>query len=164
MGRSKFEMNLPNLFGKKTIENFSLDEKFFEFSDYFLIDSYSVRLALEIEKKNGFWQLDVVINGSANTYCDRCGDPLLLDLKGKDTYFLKKEEQNSSQSHNVIYINHSSEPINLENMLKEVLFFVFPKSRIHKTNKCNLEVLSKLDVYQNNNKSFLSDHLKEKLK
>ena len=32
MGRFKFEANLPSLFGKKTIANFNLDEKFFEFS------------------------------------------------------------------------------------------------------------------------------------
>ena len=52
MGSLKFEVNLPSFFGKKTIANFNLDEKFFEFSDYFLIDDYSVNCVVEIEKKN----------------------------------------------------------------------------------------------------------------
>tara|TARA_B100000945_G_scaffold294560_1_gene271346 strand:+ start:708 stop:1205 length:498 start_codon:yes stop_codon:yes gene_type:complete len=165
MGRLKFEVNLPSLFGKKTIANFNLDKKFFEFSDYFLIDNYSVDCAVVIEKKNAFWQLDIEIRGLANTYCDRCGDPLLLKLKGSDVYFLKKEEDGSSQSHNVIYITHSTEPVNLESVLKEVLFFVIPKTKVHKENDCNLDVLKKLDSYQKkNNKIFLSDHLKGKLK
>ena len=165
MGRFKFEVNLPSLFGKKTIANFNLDKKFFEFSDYFLIDNYSVDCAVVIEKKNAFWQLDIEIRGFANTYCDRCGDPLLLKLKGSDVYFLKKEDDGSSQSHNVIYITHSTEPVNLESVLKEVLFFVIPKTKVHKENDCNLDVLRKLDSYQKkNNKIFLSDHLKGKLK
>jgi len=165
MGRFNFEANLPSLFGKKTITNFNLDEKFFEFSDYFLIDNYSVDCTVVIEKKNAFWQLDVEISGFAHTYCDRCGDPLTLKLKGSDIYFLKKEEDNSSQSHNVICVTHSTEPVNLESVLKEVLFFVIPKKKIHKENDCNLDVLKKLDSYQKNNtKNFLSDHLKGKLK
>ena len=106
MGRFNFEVNLPSVFEKKTFANFKLDEKFFEFSDYFLIDNYSFNCDVVIEKKNTFWQLDVEINGVINTYCDRCGDPLVLNLKGIETYFLKKEES-SEQPHNVIYITHS---------------------------------------------------------
>ena len=164
MGRFNFEVNLPSIFEKKTFANFKLDEKFFEFSDYFLIDNYNFNCDIVIEKKNTFWQLDVKINGAANTYCDRCGDPLVLNLKRTETYFLKKEES-SVQSHNVIYIKHSTEPINLEGVLKEVLFFVIPRKKTHKENDCNLDALKRLDTYQNNNeKFFLSDHLNEKLK
>jgi uncharacterized metal-binding protein YceD (DUF177 family) len=166
LGRFKFEANLPSLFGKKTRVNFNLDKKFFEFSDYFLIDNYSVDCAVVIEKKNTFWQLDIEIHGFANTYCDRCGDPLLLNLQGSDIYFLKKqEEENKTEPHNVIYITHSTEPVNLKSVLKEVLFFVIPRTKIHKDNDCNLEVLKKLDTYQKKkNKIFLSDHLRGKLK
>ena len=50
MGRKKFLINLPSHFGKKTISNFNLDKKFFEFSDFFLIENYSVNFLIEIEK------------------------------------------------------------------------------------------------------------------
>ena len=52
MGRKKFLINLPSHFGKKTISNFNLDKKFFEFSDFFLIENYSVNFLIEVEKKN----------------------------------------------------------------------------------------------------------------
>ncbi len=165
MGRFKFEANLPSVFGKKTITNFNLDEKFFEFSDYFLIDNYSFSCVVEIEKKNAFWQMEIGINGFINTCCDRCGDPLLLKVDEVDTYFLKKEEESVTQSYNVIYIAHSNEPVNLEDVLKEVLFYVIPKTKVHEQNECNMEVLKKLSSYQkNSNKIFLSDHLEGKLK
>ena len=89
MGRLKFDVNLPSLFGKKTIANFNLDKKFFEFSDYLLIDKCDFNAHLVIEKKNTFWQLDIKVNGFANTYCDRCGDPLVLNLKGKDVFSIE---------------------------------------------------------------------------
>jgi len=164
MGSSKFEMNLPVFFEKKTIGNFNLDEKFFEFSDYFLIDNYSINVVVLIEKKNTFWQLDFKIKGTANTYCDRCGDRLLLDLQAEERYFLK-EKKDEMESDNVIYITHSTEPVNIENTLKEVLFFIFPKTRKHVKKECNQGVLKKLNLYQKNeSKILLSDHLKQKLK
>ena len=63
MGSSKFEMNLPTFFEKKTIGDFNLDEKLFEFSDYLLIDKCDFNAHLVIEKKNTFWQLDIKVNG-----------------------------------------------------------------------------------------------------
>ena len=164
MGSSKFEMNLPAFFEKKTIGGFNLDEKLFEFSDYLLIDKCDFNAHIVIEKKNTFWQLDIKVNGFVNTYCDRCGDPLVLNLKGKDVYFLKKEQANN-KSHNIINITHSDQPLNVEHVLKETIFFLFPKKRIHNKKKCNLETLEKLEVYQKKeNTFFLSDHLKAKLK
>ena len=67
-----------------------MDKKFFEFSDYFLIENYSVDFLIEIEKKNSFLQLDVEINGIINTYCDKCGDPLDLSIKTNETFLKKK--------------------------------------------------------------------------
>lgn len=96
MGRKKFLINLPSHFGKKTHSNFNLDKKFFEFSDYFLIENYSVDFLIVVEKKNSFLQLDVEIKGLVNTYCDKCGDPLNLRIKTNETFFLKKK--NNSQS------------------------------------------------------------------
>ena len=165
MGSSNFEVNLPSLFGKKMLANFELDSKFFEFSEYFLIDSYLINCTVEIEKKNAFWQLDLALSGSVKTYCDRCGDPLVLSLHGLETYFLKKEIDDNSQSHNIIYLNHTAEPVNLEGVIKEAIFFLIPRTKKHKTNECNPEAIEKLEFYQKgNNKNTLSDHLKKKLK
>ena len=61
MGSSVFEMNLPAFFEKKITGNFKLDEKFFEFSDNFLLDKYLFDVVVIIEKKNLFWQLDLKI-------------------------------------------------------------------------------------------------------
>lgn len=165
MGRKKFLINLPSHFGKKTISNFNLDKEFFEFSDFFLIENYSVNFLIEVEKKNSFLQLDVEINGLINTYCDRCGDPLDLTIKAYETFFLKKKTSHNPQLHNVIYLNHLSEQLNVENVLKESLVFSIPKTKVHALEDCNIDVIKNLEKYQKKSKKNLfSDYLKKKLK
>ncbi len=165
MGRKKFFINLPSHFGKKTHSNFNLDKKFFEFSDYFLIENYSVDFLIVVEKKNSFLQLDIEIKGLVNTYCDKCGDPLNLRIKTNETFFLKKKTNHNPQLHNVIYLNHLSEQLNVESVLKESLVFAIPKTKIHPSGECNLDVLKELEKYQKkNNKNLFSDYLKKKLK
>ena len=165
MGRKKFLINLPSHFGKKTHSNFNLDKKFFEFSDYFLIENYIVDFLIVVEKKNSFLQLDVEIKGLVNTYCDKCGDPLNLSIKSYETFFLKKKTTHNPQLHNVIYLNHLSEQLNVESVLKESLVFAIPKTKIHSTGECNLGVIKELEKYQTKSKKNLfSDYLKKKLK
>jgi len=165
MGRKKFLINLPSHFGKKTHSNFNLDKKFFEFSDFFLIDNYNVNFLIVVEKKNSFLQLDVEINGFINTYYDKCGDPLNLSIEANETFFLKKKTSYNPQSHNVIYLNHLSEQLNVENVLKESLVFAIPKTKIHSMGECNLGVIKELEKYQKKSKKNLfSDYLKKKLK
>ena len=130
-----------------------------------MIENYSVDCLIEVEKKNSFSQLDVEINGLVNTYCDRCGDPLNLKIKAHETFFLKKKTSHNPQLYNVIYLNHLSEQLNVEDVLKESLVFSIPKTKIHPSGECNLDVIKELEKYQKkNNKNLFSDYLKKKLK
>jgi len=167
MGRSKFEINLPVFYEKKTIANFNLDKKFFEFSDYFLIDDYSINVKIVVEKKNYFWQLDADLNGTINTKCDRCSDPLLLNVRGRDSFFIKVKDLNHVESNNIVFISHSSEPLIIDDILRELLFFIIPKRRVHDEGGCNIDAIEKLNSLNksnSNNRTLFSESLKEKFK
>ncbi len=161
MGRDVFQINLPAFFEKKITANFKLDEKFFKFSDSFLIDKYLFDVVVVIEKKNLFWQLDLEMKGVVNTYCDRCGDSLLLRLEGGDIYYIKEKSINKEVD-NVIFITRASDSVDIKNVLIETLFFLIPKRRVHQELGCDVEVLKKIDSYKNNKKLFLSELFKVK--
>lgn len=167
MGRSKFEINLPVFFEKKTIANFNLDKKFFEFSEYFLIDDYSINVNIVVMKKNSFWQLDADLHGTINTKCDRCSDFLKLNVEGKDRYFVKIKDENFVDTNNVVFISHASDVLILDDILKELLFFILPKRRVHDEGGCNIDAIEKLNSLNksnSNNRTLFSESLKEKFK
>ena len=167
MGRSKFEINLPVFFEKKTIANFNLDKKFFEFSEYFLVDDYSINVNIVVVKKNSFWQLDADLYGTINTKCDRCSDFLKLNVEGKDRYFVKIKDENFVETNNVIFISHASDVLILDDILKELLFFILPKRRVHDEGGCNIDTIEKLNSLNksnSNNRTLFSESLKEKFK
>jgi len=104
------------------------------------------------------------MKGFVNTYCDRCGDSLSLNLVGEETYYVK-QKSNDKEVDNVIFITHTSEVLNLKGTLIETLFFLIPKRRVHEASKCDVEALKKLDSYQEKEKNYVfQNYLKTKKK
>ena len=101
------------------------------------------------------------MKGVVNTYCDRCGDSLLLRLEGGDIYYIKEKSTNKEVD-NVIFITRASDSVDIKNVLLETLFFLIPKKRVHQELGCDVEVLKKIDSYKNNKKLFLSELFKAK--
>ena len=118
-------------------------------------------------KKNSFWQLDADLHGTINTKCDRCSDFLKLNVEGKDRYFVKIKDENFVDTNNVVFISHASDVLILDDIIKELLFFILPKRRVHDEGGCNIDAIKKLNSLNksnSNNRTLFSESLKEKFK
>ena len=146
MGDTYFDIGLPEKLGNNLSKNFLLNEELFEFVGDLLIESCVLKTIVFIEKKQSFWNVEIRIEGFLNTFCDRCGDPLKVMVKGIEIYYLKRKERNkNSQNENVIFISSKKTDFNVKTLLQEACFLLFPITRKHQTEDCNQSVLINLE-------------------
>tara|TARA_B100001250_G_scaffold136391_1_gene116787 strand:- start:165 stop:683 length:519 start_codon:yes stop_codon:yes gene_type:complete len=146
MGDKNFYIGLPEKLGAMLSNDFLLNEEFFEFIGDVLIESCLLRTFVSIERKNSFWAMQIKVDGSLSTVCDRCGDNLKMSIQGEELYFLKVKERNKhSQNENVIFISSKKKDFNLKPILQEACFLMLPVTRKHKLENCNQSVVSRLE-------------------
>ena len=146
MGDKNFNIGLPEKLGAMLSSVFILNEEFFEFIGDMLIESCFLKTLVCIERKHSFWTLQIKVEGSLRTFCDRCGDDLEVPVQGDDLYFLKVQDRNKgSQNENVIFISSKKTDFNLKPILQETCFLMFPVTRKHELEKCNQYVISRLE-------------------
>jgi uncharacterized metal-binding protein YceD (DUF177 family) len=76
------EFQIP-VYGLKTGKHeydFVIDRTFFEAFESNLLENPNVRVELELEKMSNMLVLNFKAEGTANSHCDRCGDPLEVPI------------------------------------------------------------------------------------
>lgn len=169
MGDNSFEISLPEKLGKKLSIDFLLNEEFFEFVSDLIVYKCLLKVVVCVEKKQSFWNCKIDVKGELQTCCDRCGDPLEMNIKGGDTFFVKRQERNKNDQHeNMFFISSKKSHFDIKSMLQEVCFFVLPLTRKHDMKDCNqlsmsyLQELNKVSNGQTISSSALKS-LKKKL-
>lgn len=116
---------------------------------------------LSLDKKNGFMLLKFEIGGSAEVSCDRCGNPLTIDLWDEFNIVVKLVEEpelmnEQEQDPDVYYISRGESHLHVADWIYEFINLSIP---VQKTcgedekggSKCNkevLEVLKKMEKEQ----------------
>jgi len=126
-----------------------VEDSFFDHFEYGEIKSGSVNIHLDLEKQERMLVLDFTINGTVFFPCDRCGDPLGIDITGKERLIVKLGNEYLEESEEVQIIPETDKSFDVSTFLYEVMHLLLPAKRVHTDNlkgesQCNPEVLKKL--------------------
>lgn len=134
--------------------NYDLDSKFFIEKGAEDFSNGTANVKLSLEKNTGFMLLKFEIGGKADVTCDRCGNPLKMDLWDEFKMLIKlvddPDEMNQQEEDpDVFYISRNESHINVSDWIYEFVMLSVPMQRMCSTAEmggpqCNNEVLEKL--------------------
>lgn len=133
---------------------YQIDDKFFE--PYGAQDFHNCQadIKLRLDKQNGFMLLRFDIAGTVDAQCDRCGNPLTLQLWDEFNIVVKMVEDLEGMNENeedpdVYYISRTESHLKLSDWIYEFVSLSIPNQHYcgvdeDGKSKCNPEVLAKL--------------------
>ncbi len=134
--------------------NYEVDDKFFVDKGATEFTNCHAKIKLQLDKKSGFMLLKFEVGGSAEVSCDRCGNPLPIDIWDEFNMLVKMvenpEEMNDQEEDpDVFYISRTESHIDVGNWIYEFVLLSFPLQKMCGEDeiggpKCNKEVLEKL--------------------
>ena len=152
--RRAFEIAFVGL--KPGLHEFSyeLDDKFFAERGAEDFAKARANVKLTLEKNTGFMRLKFEVGGNAEVTCDRCGNPLNMDLWDEFKMLVKlvdnpDEMNEQEEGPDVHYISRTESHLDVSDWLYEFVLLSVPTQKTCGEDekggpKCNKEVLEKL--------------------
>ncbi len=101
---------------------------------------------LELEKKDTMMVGNFFISGSVETDCDRCNDPVEVEVKG--TYqLIYKFDTEPSDDETLVILYPEDYEIDINESILEFISVSLPSRAIHKEGECNEEMIEILGEY-----------------
>ena len=126
--------------------NFLLDKTFFsEFENAMFADG-KVKAQLNVEKKSDHLVLDLTLNGTVDTECNRCTDDIAYPLDEQYDLLVKYDE-NPREEDEIIYLSPDSPDFNCAKILYDLVTLAVPINRTCDEvadKSCNEEILERL--------------------
>lgn len=153
-GKREFEIPFVGLKAGVHEFNYDLEADFFEEKSAD-IEKVEANVKLLLEKSNGFLLLKFIVGGKANVACDRCGNPVVVDLWDEFSMVVKLTDDaeamnDSEEDPDVFYIPKTESHIDVKNWLYEFVMLSIPLQRICGNDEkgaslCNQDVIQKLE-------------------
>lgn len=135
--------------------NYEVDDKFFvEKGGHPEFSNCVAKIKLLLDKKSGFMLLKFEIGGKADSTCDRCGNPIPIDIWDEFNMLVKMVENpdemnDQEEDPDVFYISRTESHLDMANWIYEFVLLSFPNQKecgvdAEGKSKCNPEVLEKL--------------------
>jgi len=136
-----------------------IDDKFFSHYEQQDFSNCNANIKLELDKKNGFMLLKLDVDGTVDVSCDRCGNPLTLQLWDEFKVMVKLvdnpgEMNEQEEDPDVYYIDRGESHLHLADLIYEFINLSIPLQKMCAPDEmggpqCNKEVLAKLSNNEN---------------
>ena len=135
--------------------DWTIDGGFFASYEMSEINDAGISVQLTLIKHTRFLELNFVLDGWAEVGCDRCLDPLKLDLASDAKMIVKFGEhadESDSDDDDVIFLPFDEDRLDVAQYLYEYAHLSLPIRRVHMDDDsghstCNAEMISKLKEY-----------------
>lgn len=118
-----------------------LDGHFFADLEQEEISDGKVNVHLDIRAMtDGIFTINISAEGVVTVACDRCLDPLELEVKTEEQVRLKHSEAEESDAPDMIYADTGSATYDLSWIVYEIIETSLPLQRVHPHGKCNPDV------------------------
>lgn len=134
--------------------NYTVNDKFFVEKGEPDFTNCTANIKLLLDKKSSFMLLKFEIGGKADVNCDRCGNPLGMDIWDEFSMLVKlvenPDEMNAQEEDpDVFYISRTESHIAVADWIYEFVLLSFPLQKLCSPDEmggpqCNKEVLEKL--------------------
>ncbi len=119
------------------------------------INDACIDVHLTLVKHTRFLELNFVLDGWAEVSCDRCLDPLKLDIASEAQLYVRFGDQageDDSDDNDVIILPHGEDQLDITQYLYEYAHLSLPIRRVHPDDAnghstCNAEMIRKLEQY-----------------
>lgn len=148
---------------------YDVDDKFFVEKGDPDFTNCQAQVKLQLDKKVGFMLLKFEIGGKADITCDRCGNPLAMDIWDEFNVLVKlvenPEEMNAQEEDpDVFYISRTESHIDVADWIYEFVLLSFPLQKMCSNEEmggpqCNKEVLDKLKAMEVKNEQTNANQL-----
>ena len=138
--------------------SYQVDDKFFAEKGHPDFTNCQANIKLLLDKKSSFMLLRFEIGGKAEVTCDRCGNPLKMDIWDEFNMLVKlvenPEEMNAQEEDpDVYYISRTESHVDISDWIYEFVLLSFPIQRMCSEKEmggpqCNKEVLEKLRMME----------------
>lgn len=131
--------------------NFDVDNTLFASYDDEL-NFKNLKVDVLLEKMNTMLTFDLSIKGVLNSFCDRCGDDLDVNIENEARLYVKFSEETYDNGEEVVAIHPSEYEFDLEQYIFEYVLLAIPSKKVHQNiANCNQEVIGKLQKEEENN-------------
>ncbi|MEI8004623.1 MAG: DUF177 domain-containing protein [Bacteroidota bacterium] len=129
---------------------FTLDHSFFEHYSYSDIADCNIKIITEMEKDERMLVFRFDIFGTLGMVCDRCGDPLVVEISGKQNLVVKLSDHYEEESEDIRIIKESDGRVDISHFLYEYVCVMLPAHRVHGNDSkgkslCNPDVIKRLE-------------------
>ena len=132
-----------------------LDGGFFSLYEMSEISDASVSVQLILVKHSRFLELNFVLDGWAEVSCDRCLDPLRLEITSEPRMFVRFGEhagEDDSDDDDVVILPYGEDQLDVAQYLYEYAHLSLPIRRIHPEDAngrsaCNADMIRKLEEF-----------------
>lgn len=124
---------------------FRLDGAFFEeFGDKELSKA-DFKIEMDMTKESSFMELDINYLGKFETVCDRCAGVVAIPVEGARHLIAKVHEP--TENEDILAMRPHDTALDLARVFYELIVVDIPLKRAHAEEKCDPEVLNRLDKY-----------------
>jgi len=135
--------------------DWKVDGGFFASYEMSEINDAIINIQLTLVKHSRFFELNFVLNGWAGVRCDRCLDPLKIEITSEAKMIVKFGEQvgeDDSEENDVIILPYNEDRLDVAQYLYEYVHLSLPIRRVHSgdangQSDCNAEMIKKLEQY-----------------
>lgn len=126
--------------------NFKLDDGFFAAVEG-EIEHGDIDADIHIFKSNLDIEAQISLTGTVETQCDRCLDPMDVDVDVEDTLHLRFGKEYSEEDGNVIVLPEDEGVWDVSWLLYEYVMLSIPMRNCHPDGECNPEMAALLKKY-----------------
>ena len=130
--------------------DFTIGDDFFEAFEGSEILRGEIKAEVTLDKRSTHFELNVVINGSAEVVCDRCLEPFYLPLTCANRLYVKQGKEWDESDPDIITMPVDEHEFDLSQFFYEYVHLALPLKRIHPDDgegrtACNPEMIRKLE-------------------
>ncbi|MEI6754754.1 MAG: DUF177 domain-containing protein [Paludibacter sp.] len=128
--------------GSKMFE-YELNDEYFKKIDSPEIQHGNVHAKVQVQPKQGLFELSFNLEGAVIIPCDRCLDDMTQPIQYKEKLKVKFGEQFSEEDE-IVIVPESEGAINIAWFLYEFIVLNIPIKHVHATGECNKTMVTKL--------------------
>lgn len=137
-----------------------IDDEFFKGKDYSEIQKSYIDTIVTLKKETHLLVFDIIMEGTINVMCDRCGDAFNFPVWGEQKLIVSLTND-KFEDDDIVSLTFDSSEIDISQYLYEYVTLLLPQRRVHPekedgTSGCNpdtLKTLNKLSVNETKDKT-----------
>ncbi len=126
--------------------SFTLNDTFFSKYEHSLIESGDIEIDMVLRKSETMLSSDYIVEGSVNTTCDRCNDPIQIAISGEFKLVFKFGHE-ISDNEELVILPPEAYQLEMADFFYEFVNVLRPNRVVHPDGECNEEMVELMKKY-----------------